>query len=39
MDYMKELLEMIQTMENIRFLAMSYAFVGRLYQKEKERKK
>lgn len=39
MDYKKELLEMIQKMENIRFLAMDYGFVGRLYQKEKERKK
>ena len=39
MDYKKELLEMIQKMENIRFLAMAYGFVGRLYQKEKERKK
>ena len=38
MDYKKELLEMIQKMENIRFLAMAYGFVGRLYQKEKERK-
>jgi len=36
MDYKKELLEMIQKMENIRFLAMAYGFVGRLYQKEKE---
>ena len=34
MDYKKELLEMIQKMEN-----MAYGFVGRLYQKEKERKK
>ena len=33
MDYKKELLEMIQKKENIRFLAMAYAFVGRLYQK------
>lgn len=39
MDYKKELLEMIQKMENIRFLAMAYGFGGRLYQKEKERKK
>lgn len=39
MDYKKELLEMIQKMENIRFLVMAYGFVGRLYQKEKERKK
>lgn len=39
MDYKKEFLEMIQKMENIRFLAMAYGFVGRLYQKEKERKK
>lgn len=38
MDYKKELLEMIQKMD-IRFLAMAYGFVGRLYQKEKERKK
>ena len=39
MDYKKELLVMIQKMENIRFLAMAYGFVGRLYKIEKEQDK
>ena len=39
MDYKKELLEMIQKMENIRFLAMAYGFIGRLYKIEKEQEK
>ena len=39
MDYKKELLEMIQKMENMRFLAMAYGFVGRLYKTEKEQEK
>ena len=39
MDYKKELLEMIQKMDNIRFLAMAYGFVGRLYEIEKEQEK
>lgn len=39
MDYKKELLEMIEKMESIRFLAMAYGFVGRLYRIEKEQDK
>ena len=38
MDYKKELLEMIQKMENIRFLAMAYGFVGRYIKKKRNGK-
>lgn len=36
MVYKKELLEMIQKMESIRFLAMIYSFAHTLFEKEKK---
>lgn len=35
MNYKEELIEMIEKMHNITFIAMIHAFVKRLYQKEK----
>ena len=36
MDYKKEIIEMIEKMENIRFLAMIYSFAHALFEKEKK---
>lgn len=35
MDYKKEIIEMIEKMHNITFIAMIHAFTKKLYQKEK----
>lgn len=36
MDYKKEIIKMIEKMENIRFLAMIYSFAYTLFEKEKK---
>lgn len=36
MDYKKEIIDMVEKMENIRFLKMVYGFTRRLYQDEKK---
>lgn len=36
MDYKKEIIEMIEKMESIRFLAMIYSFAHTLFEKEKK---
>lgn len=35
MNYKEELIEMIEKMHNITFIAMIHAFAKRMYQKEK----
>ncbi len=35
-DYKQEIIDMIEKMQNLRFLAMAYGFVRRLYREEKE---
>lgn len=35
MDYKKEIIEIIEKMHNITFIAMIHAFAKKLYQKEK----
>lgn len=39
MDYKKEIIEMIEKMNNLRFLKMAYGFVRRLYREEKKQGK
>ena len=39
MDYKKEIIEMIEKMESIRFLAMIYSFAHTLFEKEKKQGK
>ena len=34
-DYKKEIIEMVEKMHNITFIAMIHAFAKKLYQKEK----
>ena len=36
MDYKKEIIEMIEKMESVRFLAMIYSFTHTLFEKEKK---
>lgn len=36
MDYKKEILEMVESIENERFIKMIYGFVRRLFREEKE---
>ena len=37
MDYKKEIIEIVEKMESIRFLAMIYSFAHTLFEKEKSR--
>ena len=36
MDYKKEIIEMVEKMESVRFLAMIYSFAHTLFEKEKK---
>lgn len=36
MDYKKEIIEIVEKMESIRFLAMIHAFAHTLFEKEKK---
>lgn len=36
MDYKKEIIEIVEKMESIRFLAMIYSFAHTLFEKEKK---
>ena len=36
MDYKKEIVEMVEKMENIRFLAMIYSFANTLFEREEK---
>lgn len=36
MDYKQEIIDMVEKMQNLRFLKMAYGFVRRLYREEKE---
>lgn len=39
MNYRKEIIEMVEKIESIRFLAMIYSFAHTLFEKEKSREK